>query len=388
MTTEGLGRLHVLGQSSDKLLISLVVFSYKAMAMLLKMMKRLISITFYILLFSCYLDKKYVINGTINKNFGKVYLINYEETRIIDSTEIENGKFYFSSNVNEPDCIKLAVSKSPYRNSFFVENVDFKINIIDADTSYYFDAQGGKLQSLFNDYGKIYDSRRGLIHEIRSGYKEEKTELLSKKYDSVYDEINREVDFFLKKNIDSEISPFIVLFSKRDLSWVKKWYDCMNDDIKSSLGGRRLLKKIDKLSKDVKVGDNFPSYALPDITGRDVSISEIYKNQSLTLIDFWASWCKPCREQHPKLIDLYKKYKDINFTIVSVSLDKQDSIWKKAIKEDNLEWVQLSDSSGNLGKLLNIRSIPFNLLVENSGNIVAKNITTKDLQVKLNDFIE
>lgn len=140
-------------------------------------------------------------------------------------------------------------------------------------------------------------------------------------------------------------------------------------------------------SQDLKIGDKAPDIIQNLITGEEFHLSEL-KGQ-MVLIDFWASWCKPCRKENPKVVEVYQKYKDSDFkngkkfTVFSVSLDAKKEMWEKAIKDDHLEWsYHVSDLKGwrnSAARMYGIQSIPSNFLIDGDGIIIAINLRGDDL---------
>ena len=132
----------------------------------------------------------------------------------------------------------------------------------------------------------------------------------------------------------------------------------------------------------------------PEITGRDTLGNPIKLSDfrgKYVLLDFWASWCPPCRRENPNVVKAFNEYKDKNFTIVGISLDKDKSKWMKAIADDNLAWTHLSDLKywdSEIPALYGVRGIPANVLLDPDGVIVAKNITGEDLHKKLKEVIK
>nr|WP_262896213.1 TlpA disulfide reductase family protein [Sphingobacterium faecale] len=138
-----------------------------------------------------------------------------------------------------------------------------------------------------------------------------------------------------------------------------------------------------------QVGDEATEIALPDQDGRIVRLSD-YKGKYV-LVDFWASWCGPCREESPFLVELYKKYKSKNFEIIGISLDKQRDAWLKAVADDQLSWVHLSDLKAwgtEAVKNYGIVGVPQNFLISPDGKIVAKNLRGDHLEKTLLEFIK
>src|SRR5699024_8012910 len=128
---------------------------------------------------------------------------------------------------------------------------------------------------------------------------------------------------------------------------------------------------------------------LPDTAGVSVSLSDF--RGKYVLLDFWASWCLPCRRENPNVVKAFNEYKDKNFTIVGISLDKDKSKWLKAITDDNLAWTHLTDLKYldyEIPALCEVRGITTNVLLNPNGVIVAKNITDEELHKKLKEVIK
>ena len=143
------------------------------------------------------------------------------------------------------------------------------------------------------------------------------------------------------------------------------------------------------LHGQVKVGQQAPEIILPGLTGDSVRLGDL--KGKVVLVDFWASWCGPCRAENPNVVRAYSKYKGKGFEILAVSLDDRKDKWLAAIQADNLSWTHVSDLKGwknAAAELYSIRAIPQNLLIDPQGKIIAKNLRGEALETKLGEIMQ
>jgi peroxiredoxin len=136
-------------------------------------------------------------------------------------------------------------------------------------------------------------------------------------------------------------------------------------------------------------GKKVPELALPDTEGKTITLSS-FRGKYL-LVDFWASWCSPCRQENPNVVRAYQEFKNKNFTILGVSLDKEKDPWIEAIRQDKLEWTQVSDLkywNSKAVELFKFEGIPFNLLIDPEGKVIAQELRGTDLENKLKEVLK
>jgi peroxiredoxin len=197
---------------------------------------------------------------------------------------------------------------------------------------------------------------------------------------------------FVLTHPDSYLSLFTINLMGPHSNNPKELFDLFNTlspDLQDSEPGKSLKSAIDR-SKITGIGATAPDFTQDDVNGKPVTLSSF--RGKYVLIDFWASWCGPCRQENPNLVKTYNKYKDKNFTVLGVSLDRPDgkADWLKAIKNDGLVWTQVSDLnfwSNKVAVLYFIGQIPSNFLLDPNGKIIARDLRGTDLDNKLEEIL-
>ena len=195
--------------------------------------------------------------------------------------------------------------------------------------------------------------------------------------------------------VHSHPDSFVSLYALQDLSQDNSFtldaelalplFNGLSTKIRESVTGKELIKEI-ALAKQTAIGSIAPNFTQQDTLARNVSLND-FKGKYV-LIDFWASWCKPCRVENPNLVKAYQAFKDRNFTILSVSLDNNKNNWLNAIHKDKLTWTHISDLKfwkNEVAILYGVKTVPQNFMIDPSGMIIAKNITTSKLIEWLNE---
>lgn len=338
----------------------------------------------------------------------KVYLDRLlpDTVQHIDSTTIgKDGKFSFHTAGIYKGFYTLRITEQDYATLILDSAEKVTINGNAQNLGYTYTVDGSpdsKLFWQFNAESKINmmkrDSMEHLFEAIVNtlGGNKKRIDSLNDAFEQPYDALMDKHDLFVRKFIHDNVGSFASmpvtqqLSPDKDIAYYNSVDSALSKEYPNSVYVKHYHNKI-KMLQRVAIGAMAPDITLPDTTGKMVSLSSL--RGKVVLIDFWASWCGPCKQSLPGLVDIYNKYKDKNFTVFSVSLDKFKPEWKAAIKHFGLTWTQVSDLkywSSPVVQLYNFEEdgIPFTVLVSPEGKILDKRISDEDLDKELHDMLE
>lgn len=350
---------------------------------------------------SCTNNNSYTINGTINHDDNKIYLSQYidGEEIISDSTISKDGKFTFSGYVDFPEVFYISFKDIKSKVSVFIEPSIINLNLT-ADTNDNIESEitGSLSQKTYDSFNKQMESfeeiDKNIYEKIYKTAKEEKDEEKLNFADSLFTKNNDSKKEFLISyafnNNASVVSAYIVF--RKSYLFNLKTLDSITTNFEKSIHNSRyytyLSQRVDILKK-VDIGQTFVDFTLNDTSGNPVNLSSL--KGKYFLMDFWASWCGPCRRENPNVVSVYKDYKNKGFDIIGISFDNNEAKWKQAIIDDSLSWTQVSDLKGwkcEAGKLYGVRSIPHSVLVDPDGIIIAKNLRGEKLREKISEIFD
>ena len=341
----------------------------------------------------------YTISGEFEgKSNAKVLLLENDEGKFItiDSTQMKNGNFFFSGNIGLPEMYFIKISdKKPI--NFFVEASDILIRgQVDNLNQVY--VTGSATQSKLNTIGyglKNFDEQKQKLYkQFQKANKNNNESLMNEitnKWNQLQNERIQKIKELVAENSSNVIGPFLVLqnlITALSFDELKSITNNFDSSISESKYVKELKDRINILSQ-VQIGKTAPDFTLKTPEGDSLSLSDL-KGKYL-LIDFWASWCSPCRKENPNVVKLYNDYKDKNFTILSVSLDTKKESWTRAIQNDGLVWHHVSDLKGwnnAAADLYGVKGIPHTILLDPEQKIIAKNLRSKNLRNKLSELLD
>lgn len=302
-----------------------------------------------------------------------------------DTVAVKNGKFTWVAETPNPQRIYISFPQRVIE--FYVESGEIKITG-NADALDKLKITGSKIQDEVDAFRKTYkhitDQETPLYENYNKGTKEEQI-ALEAKLEKLGNEIKEISNKYISSHPKSAYS--VILISDRatmgDYNEVKNIYDLLDPSAQQTTTGKLIAEQLILLKRSV-IGEAMLDFTQNDTEDHPVQFAA-FKGQYV-LVDFWASWCGPCRGENPNVLKAYDKYKDKNFTVIGVSLDNKSEKWKKAIKDDNMPWTQLSDLKGwknEVSTYYGIQGIPSNFLVDPQGKIIAKNLRGEALNQKL-----
>ncbi len=363
------------------------------------MKKLILFLSLAIILASCTSRKsnEFIISGTIEgKAPAKVYLQKSEDGdfKVLDSAQVDEGKFKFKGTIDYPEMYYIGMDEGKFVG-FFNEAAAIKIRII-SDSIERPEIEGSLSDADYRKYTQMMDTQKSALIGLYTQYNEAtrdtdsvKMKALDEQITNLENENKTKLISFIKENPSSFVSPYITMRHSYEMNLedLKEISSLLDTKVKKSKASQNLEERI-KILEKVAIGQTAPDFTMNDQDGKAVTLSSLRGNY--LLIDFWASWCGPCRRENPNVVAAYKKFNDKGFQILGVSLDRDKDAWLKAIKDDNLTWLHVSDLkywNNAASQLYGVMSIPSNVLLDKNGVIIGRDLRGEDLNKKLEEVL-
>ena len=354
-------------------------------------------------------ENEFVVTGTIKgiADGKSVILEVQDETgqlKPIDTVKVEKGKFTFKGNAKEPDMHLISIETVQGKIPFILENGDIEM-IINKDSINITKVTGTYNNEELNSYKdkgaaiqkkmmKFQKDNTAIMQEAQQKQDTVAMNKLRKEYSKFQEEFATQSENYVNTHPKAFISALIIegMFNQMtpDIAKITKYYNGLDKSVKDTKHGKKIKKNLDALSKPVatvapiEIGTIAPDFSAPNPEGKVVSLKE--SKGKVTIIDFWASWCKPCRQENPNMVALYKEFHPKGLNIVSISLDEKAEEWKKAIANDKLTWTNISnlkDFEDPIAVQYAIKLIPSTIIIDASGKVIAKDLRGAELKAKI-----
>lgn len=345
------------------------------------------------------------IAGSITKFEGaKIYLHHKSgDQTFSDSAKVVKGRFELNVKAQEPDLFWISLTNDnnpqlPSNFFFFADATPMSAKLI-ADSMNYSTIEGGQTQKDYVEYRMIINNLVAIQQKMQTDFNQavqnndmNMQNAIRTEYQNLNTRYINELKVFIKDHPKSAVSAYILANELVNpaipITDVVEAIGYVDKSLTDNSNYQSANQRVESM-KGTMVGYTATNFSQNTPEGKKVNLTDF--RGKYVLIDFWASWCRPCRMENPNVVAAYNRYKDKGFTVLGVSMDSNKDPWVAAIKQDNLAWTHVSDLKGwgnEVGKLYNVTGIPVNYLLDKEGKIVAKDLRGEALEQKLAEIIK
>lgn len=343
------------------------------------------------------------IDGTIRNFEGKTIYVHHkwDDKDFTDSAKIVKGKFSFQLKSAEPNMywFTTAPTLSAQPNCiFFADDHSVKANLI-GDSLPFSHIEGGPTESDYLDYRLIINNLVAIQQKMQADFNAavqnndmNAQTAIRNEYQNLNGQFIAGIKNFVKTHPKSAVSGYIIYTDFNNpaipVTDVEEALNSLDKSILETKFAKLAAKRVNDV-RGTTVGYPANNFSQTSSDGKVVKLSDF--RGKYVLLDFWASWCRPCRMENPNVVAAYNRFKDKGFTVLGVSMDSNKDPWLAAIQQDGLTWTHVSDLKGwanEVGKTYNVTSIPQNYLIDRDGKIIAKDLRGAALDEKLAEILK
>ncbi len=343
---------------------------------------------------ACNAQSGYKVTGTVEgmpDSKAIIATVNGSSLDTLAKADVKNGSFEFTGNVSEPTGAYIMVIGQRGAIPFMLENANITVNAGQAGLT----VTGSEGQKIYDQFMAINTTTQQEAMKLQQEYQaangdQAKMQAVQEAYAKLMTDAQAKETELIKANPDSYVSTFVIVSGMGQMEYeqLKERYNLLGEKAKASAQGKAIAAQIAKL-ESTAIGQIAPNFTITTPEGESISLYDI--KGKVKLIDFWASWCGPCRGENPHVVEIYKEYHPKGLEIFGVSLDNNKEAWVKAIADDGLVWKHGSDLKGwqsAPAQLYSVSGIPHTVLLDENNKIIAKNLRGDELKQKIAELLK